>query len=70
MLHLYAALAEKERRVISHQGGACCQEGAGRTARRPERQRRQEKRAEGLRKVFTELAGISARSIAAELNKH
>jgi DNA invertase Pin-like site-specific DNA recombinase len=76
MLHLYAAFAEKERRMISQrtkdalairkaqgkpQGGL----NAGGRARRAEALQR----AEALRPVFAELAGKSARAIAAVLNE-
>ena len=54
------------------QGRARGQEGAGRQARRPQRQRHPNReearaRAEALRPVLAELAGQSARAIAAEL---
>jgi DNA invertase Pin-like site-specific DNA recombinase len=76
MLHLYAAMAEKERRVISQrtkdalatkkaQGVRLGGLNAGGIKKRDEAL----DRAEGLRTVMTELAGTSARSIAAELNK-
>jgi DNA invertase Pin-like site-specific DNA recombinase len=76
MLHLYAAMAEKERRVISQrtkdalatkkaQGVRLGGLNAGGIKKRDEAL----DRAEGLRTVMTELAGMSARSIAAELNK-
>ena len=45
MLHLYAALAEKERRLIS------------------------QRTKDALRPILAELSGLSARAIAAELNK-
>jgi DNA invertase Pin-like site-specific DNA recombinase len=75
MLHLYAAFAEKERRMISQRtrdalaakkakgfklGGL----NAGGIAKRDEALQR----AQELRPVFAELAGLSARKIAAELN--
>jgi DNA invertase Pin-like site-specific DNA recombinase len=76
MLHLYAALAEKERRLISQrtkdalsakkaQGVKLGGLNAGGIAARDEAVRR----AEELRPVFTELAGKSARAIAVELNE-
>jgi DNA invertase Pin-like site-specific DNA recombinase len=76
MLHLYAALAEKERRMISQRtknalaakkahgvklGGL----NAGGIKNRDEAQQR----AEVLRPILAKLAGQSARAIAAELNK-
>ena len=76
MLHLYAALAEKERRVISQrtkdalaakkaQGVRLGGLNAGGIKKRGEAN----DRAEGLRTVMTEHAGMSARSIAAILNE-
>jgi DNA invertase Pin-like site-specific DNA recombinase len=76
MLHLYAALAEKERAMISRrtkdalaakkaQGVRLGGLNAGGIKRRDEAL----DRAEGLRTVFTELAGMSARGIAAVLNE-
>jgi DNA invertase Pin-like site-specific DNA recombinase len=75
MLHIYAALAEKERRLISRrtkealairkaqgkpQGGL----NAGGIKNRDEAK----ERAEQLRPIFAELAGLSTRKIAVELN--
>src|SRR5262249_4112211 len=76
MLHLYAALAEKERRLISQrtkdalaakkaQGVKLGGLNAGVLKVRDEAKAR----AEALRPLLTELAGLSARGIAAELNK-
>jgi DNA invertase Pin-like site-specific DNA recombinase len=76
MLRLYAALAEKERRVISQrtkdalaakkaQGVRLGGLNAGGIKKRDEAL----DRAEGLRTVFTELTGMSTRAIAAELNE-
>jgi DNA invertase Pin-like site-specific DNA recombinase len=76
MLHLYAALAEKERRVISQrtkdalaakkaQGVRLGGLNAGGIKKRDEAL----DRAEQLRPVFAELAGMSTRAIAAELNE-
>jgi DNA invertase Pin-like site-specific DNA recombinase len=76
MLHLYAALAEKERRLISQRtkdalaakkaqgvklGGLNAKGIANRDAAKA--------RAEALRPILAELNGLSARAIAAELNK-
>ena len=70
-----AALAEKERRMISQRTLRCLggEEGARRQARRPQCQgypnRDEAKaRAEALRPVLAELAGMSSSAIAAELN--
>jgi DNA invertase Pin-like site-specific DNA recombinase len=75
MLHLYAALAEKERRLISQRtkdalavrkaqgvklGGSNVKSVANRDEARA--------RAEALRPVLTELAGLNAGAIARELN--
>jgi DNA invertase Pin-like site-specific DNA recombinase len=75
MLHLYAALAEKERRLISRrtkdalaakkaQGFKLGGLNAGGIRERDEARQR----AEQLRPIFTELAGMSLRKMAAELN--
>jgi DNA invertase Pin-like site-specific DNA recombinase len=75
MLHLYAALAEKERRLISQrtrdalaakkaQGVKLGGLNAKGIANREEAQQR----AEALRPVFAGLAGLSHRKMAAELN--
>jgi len=76
MLHLYAALAEKERRLISQRTkdalAALKAQGKKLGGIRPKTiQARNEAkaRAEALRPVLAELAGISARAIAAELNE-
>jgi DNA invertase Pin-like site-specific DNA recombinase len=76
MLHIYAAVAEKERRMIGRrtkealaakkaQGIALGGANAGTARTKAEAKQR----AEGLRTVLTELSGLSARSIATELNK-
>jgi DNA invertase Pin-like site-specific DNA recombinase len=75
MLHIHAAFAEKERRVISQRTREALAEvkkrgkklgglNAGGIRNRDEAK----ERAEQLRPVFAELAGKSARAIAAELN--
>jgi DNA invertase Pin-like site-specific DNA recombinase len=75
MLHLYAALAEKERRVISqHTKDALAAKKAqgvrlgGLNASGIKKRDEAIERAEGLRTVFTELAGMLARAIAVMLN--
>jgi DNA invertase Pin-like site-specific DNA recombinase len=76
MLHLYAALAEKERAMISRrtkdalaakkaQGVAL----GGLRAYGAQAREDANERAEQLRPVFSELAGLSARKIAAVLNE-
>jgi DNA invertase Pin-like site-specific DNA recombinase len=76
MLHIHAAVAEQERRRISErtkdalaakkaQGVALGGANAGTMRTHAEAQQR----AEGLRAVFNDLSGLSARAIAAELNK-
>jgi DNA invertase Pin-like site-specific DNA recombinase len=75
MLHIYAALAEKERRLISRrtkdalaakkaQGKKLGGLNAGGIKNRDEAK----ERAEQLRPIFAELAGLSTRKIAAALN--
>jgi DNA invertase Pin-like site-specific DNA recombinase len=75
MLHLHAALAEKERRLISGRTVAALrakkQQGVklgGLREKRIQARDEAKARAEALRSVFEELAGMSARGIAAELN--
>lgn len=75
MLHLYAALAEKERRLISQRTrdalAARKAQGVklgGLNAKGIQNRAQAQARAEALRPILTELAGLSARSIAAELN--
>jgi DNA invertase Pin-like site-specific DNA recombinase len=76
MLHLYATLPEKERAMISRrtkdalaakkaQGVKLGGLNAGGMKNRDEAM----ERAEGLRKLFDELSGMSARAIAAEPNE-
>jgi DNA invertase Pin-like site-specific DNA recombinase len=75
MLHLYAALAEKERRVVSQRTrdalAAKKAQGVklgGLNAKGIQNRDQALERAEQLRPVFAELAGLSHRKIAAELN--
>ena len=74
MLHLYAALAEKERRLISQRTkdalAAKKAQGVklgGLNAKGIQNREEARARAEALRPVLAELAGHSARAIAAEL---
>jgi DNA invertase Pin-like site-specific DNA recombinase len=76
MLHLYAALAEKERVLISRRTKDALAAAKARGVRlggiRPrglEFQREAAERAERLRPVFDELAALSARKTAEELNR-
>jgi len=76
MLHLYAALAEKERRLISQRTrdalAAKKAQGVklgGLNAKGVANREEAKARAEALRPVFAELAGKAANAIAAELNK-
>jgi DNA invertase Pin-like site-specific DNA recombinase len=75
MLHLYAALAEKERRLISQRTrdalAARKAQGVklgGLNAKGVQNRAEAQARAEALRPILAELAGQSARAIAAELN--
>ena len=75
MLHLYAALAEKERRVISQRTkdalAAKKAQGVklgGLNAKGVRNRDEARARAEALRPTFVEFAGMSANAIAAELN--
>jgi DNA invertase Pin-like site-specific DNA recombinase len=75
MLHLYAALTEKERRLISQRTkdalAAKKAQGVklgGLNAKGVQNRDEAKERAEGLRPLLAELAGKSARAIAAELN--
>ena len=75
MLHLYAALAEKERRLISQRTkdalAAKKAQGVklgGLNAKGIRNRDEAKARAEALRPTFVELAGMSANAIAAELN--
>ena len=75
MLHIYAALAEKERLMISQRTKAAMKAAKARGVsigglrdKGEELQREAKERAEGLRSVFEELSGMSARKAAKELN--
>jgi DNA invertase Pin-like site-specific DNA recombinase len=75
MLHIYAALAEKERRMISERTKAALRAAkargvvlGGMTSKSLEYQRQARERAEQLRSVFAELADLSARKVAETLN--
>jgi DNA invertase Pin-like site-specific DNA recombinase len=75
MLHIYAALAEKERLMISQRTKAAMKATKARGVtlgglrdKGEELQREAKERAEGLRSVFEELSGLSARKAAEELN--
>ena len=76
MLHLYAALAEKERRLISQRTkdalAAKKAQGVklgGSNAKSIQTRDEARARAEALRPIFMELAGKSASAISVELNK-
>ena len=75
MLHIYAALAEQERRMISQRTKAALAEAKRRGVRlgNPEQAKANrleaEAHAERLRPVLTELLDLSSRAIAAELTK-
>ena len=75
MLHIYAALAEKERRMISERTKAALRAAkargvvlGGMTSKSLEYQRQARERAEQLRSVFAELRDLSARKAAETLN--
>jgi DNA invertase Pin-like site-specific DNA recombinase len=75
LLHLYAALAEKERKLISDRTKAAMAAAKARGVvlgglrdRGVELQREAQERADGLRGIFEELAGLSARAMAEEVN--
>jgi len=75
LLHIYAAMAEQERRMISERTRAGLQAARRRGVKlgNPtigrENKRAAEQRAKALRPILKSLEGQSARSIAAELNK-
>jgi DNA invertase Pin-like site-specific DNA recombinase len=76
MLHIYAALAEKERRMISERTKVALKAAKARGValgglrdKGRELQAEAYERAEGLRAVFEELSGLSARKVADELNR-
>jgi DNA invertase Pin-like site-specific DNA recombinase len=76
MLHIYAALAEKERRLISERTkialAAAKRRGVklgGRNHTSDEREAQGMARAEALRPVFEELGDLSANGCATELNR-
>ena len=76
MLHLYAAFAEKERRMIAQRTkdalAAAKARGVklgGLNAKGIRNRDEAKERAETLRPIFAELAGMSARKIAATLNE-
>jgi DNA invertase Pin-like site-specific DNA recombinase len=75
MLHIYAALAEKERRMISERTKAALRAAkargvvlGGMTSKSLEYQRQARERAEQLSDVFAELGDLSARKAAETLN--
>ena len=76
LLHIYAALAEKERALISRRTkdalSAAKARGVrlgGHRAQSDENRIAAEERAEALRPVLEELRGLSARKVAEELNR-
>ena len=70
LLHIYAALAEKERRLISERTKAAMKRARAKGVRIGGLRAKGEaqERAEGLRSVFEGLSGLSARKAAEKLN--
>ena len=76
MLHIYGALAEKERRLISERTKAGLaaakrqgKEWGGTNAKSLQIKREAMERAEALRPLLTELADLPALTVASELNR-
>ena len=76
LLHIYAALAEKERRMISQRTKDAVASArargvrlGGHRAQSDLTKAEAQQRAESLRTVFEELSGLSARATAEELNR-
>jgi DNA invertase Pin-like site-specific DNA recombinase len=73
MLHIYAAPAEKERRMTGRAGLAAAKKRGVKfsdlNAKGIAEQQAARERAEQLRPLFAELAGMSARKAAEELNR-
>jgi DNA invertase Pin-like site-specific DNA recombinase len=76
LLHLFAALAERERRIIGERTRLALQAAkargvklGGRNAQSDKNAAEANRRAKALRPILTELAGMSATQAAAELNR-